>query len=160
MVGECTVLHWDVDSVQAVFLDGAGRPGHSSEMVCPEYTRTFVLEVVMPDQSQQLYTLDIQVLGSLPLTLNLFISDRSCDTKESYAAEISIWARGGDGQYTYYRDDLTQYIGGPTELGVVYRLSWRTCGGAPGTIIVRSGDGQEAREPFWIEPPDCCGIQD
>jgi hypothetical protein len=114
----------------------------------------------MPDEYQQSFSFDIQVLGYRPLTLNLFISDRSCDTEESYAAEISIWAQGGDGQYTYYRDDLNQYIGGPTEKGMVYWLSWRTCGGAPGTMIVRSGDGQEARKHFWVEPPKCCGKKD
>jgi hypothetical protein len=160
VAGGCTVLRWDVDGVRAVFLDGAGRPGHSAEKICPEYTHTFVLKVVALDGQQASHSLNIQVLGYLPLTLNLFISDRSCDTEESYAAEISMWAQGGDGRYTYYRDDLGQYIGGPTGKGMVYQFSWRTCGGAPGTIIVRSGDGQEARKYFWVEAPDCCGTED
>ena len=155
--GGCTVLRWDVDGVQAVLLDGAGRPGHSSETICPEWSHTYTLQVIMPDGRQGYYPLEIRVLGYLPLTLNVLINNTTCDTKEDYAAQISIWARGGDGQYTYYRDDLTQYIGGPTSEGMVVHLSWRTCGGAPGTFIVRSGDGQEARTPFWVEPPECCG---
>jgi hypothetical protein len=155
--GECTVLHWDVDGVRAVFLDGAGRPGHSSEKICPPSSHTFWLTVAMPDGRQASYPLEIRVLGYLPLTLNILITSRTCDTEESYAAEISMWAQGGDGWYTYYRDTLGQYIGGPTKKGMVYRMSWRTCGGAPGTLIVRSGDGQEARVPFWVKPPDCCG---
>ena len=154
--GECTVLRWDVGGVKAVFLDGEGRPGHSSEKVCPEYTQGYTLRVVMADGEQRSYALRIRVLGYLPLTLNVLISDRSCDTEGSYAAQISLWARGGDGQYTYYRDDLSQQIGGPTNKGMVYPISWQACGGAPGTFIVRSGDGQEARKPFWVEPPDCC----
>ena len=155
--GGCTVLRWDVDGVQAVLLDGEGRPGHSVEMVCPEFSHTYTLQVVMPDGRQASYPLEIRVLGYLPLTLNVLINSTHCDTEEDYAAQISIWAKGGDGQYTYYRDDLTQYIGGPTGEGMVVHLSWRTCGGAPGTFIVRSGDGQEARTPFWVEPPECCG---
>jgi hypothetical protein len=154
--GECTVLYWDVDGVKAVFLDGKGRPGHSSEKVCPDYTHTFSLKVVMPDGHEKSYPLHIEVVGYAPLILNVFTHDASCDTEERYAAKIGVWAQGGNGWYTYYRDDLDQQIGGPTRGGAVYELSWRTCGGAPGTFIVRSGDGQEARKYFWIEPPDCC----
>ena len=155
--GACTFLRWDVDGVEAVFLDGAGRPGHSAEEVCLSVTRTYTLRVVMADGRERSDTLEIRVIGSLPLALNVLISDTSCDGGESYRAEISLWAQGGDGQYTYYRDALDQQIGGPMDSGMVYRLTWRTCGGAPGTFIVRSGDGQEARMPFWVEPPDCCG---
>jgi hypothetical protein len=154
--GECTVLHWDVDGVRAVFLDGAGRPGHSSEEICPEVSHTYTLKVVTPEGHEASYPIDIRVLGYLPLTLNVFVRTRFCDTAESYGAEIGVWAQGGDGWYTYYRDDLEHQIAGPTKGGVVYQISWRTCGGAPGTFIVRSGDGQEAREHYWVEPPDCC----
>ena len=155
--GECTVLHWGVDGVRAVYLNGAGRPGHSSEEVCPEVSRTYTLLVVMPDGHEESYLIDVRVLGYLPLTLNVFVTSRSCDTDESYTAEIGVWAQGGDGWYTYYRDDIDHPIAGPTQGGVGYRISWRTCGGAPGTFIVRSGDGQEAREHYWVEPPHCCG---
>jgi hypothetical protein len=155
--GECTVLHWGIDGVRAVFLNGAGRPGHSTEQICPQVSRTYTLKVVALDGGQQSYSIDIRVLGYLPLELNVFVTSRSCDTTESYTAEIGVWAEGGDGWYTYYRDDLDHQIAGPTNGGVVYRISWRTCGGAPGTFIVRSGDGQEARESYWVEPPHCCG---
>lgn len=155
--GECTVLRWDVDGVRAVFLDGAGRPGHSSEQICPEVSHTYTLRVVTPDGHQASHSIQIRVLGYLPLTLNVFVQSRTCDTPESYAAEIAVWARGGDGWYTYYRDDLDHPIAGPTQGGLVYPISWRTCGGAPGTFIVRSGDGQEVRESYWVEAPHCCG---
>jgi hypothetical protein len=154
--GECTVLRWDVDGVRAVFLDGAGRPGHSSEIICPELSHTYTLQVVASDGRQASYALDIRVLGYVPLTLNVFVRNRTCDMAESYAAEIAVWAQGGDGWYTYYRDDLGRQIAGPTQGGVVHWISWRTCGGAVGTFIVRSGDGQEVRQSFWVEPPDCC----
>ena len=155
--GGCTVLHWNVDGVQAVFLDGAGRPGHSSEKVCPQETRRYTLRLAMPDGRQRSDVLDIRVMGTLPLALNGLVHKPLCDIAESYAAEISIWAEGGDGQYTYDKDSLDQPIGGPMEGGMGYLVSWRTCGGSPGTFIVRSEDGQEARTSYWVEPPDCCG---
>jgi hypothetical protein len=114
---------------------------------------------VTPEGQQASFFVEIRVLGTLPLTLNVFVSSRTCDTPESYAAEISVWAEGGDGWYTYYQDDLSHQIAGPTKGGVVFKISWRTCGGIPGTFIVRSGDGKEARETFWVEPPHCCGNQ-
>lgn len=44
--GECSTLRWDVDSAQAVFLDGQGVGGHASQQVCPRQTQTFELRVV------------------------------------------------------------------------------------------------------------------
>ena len=113
--GECTKVRWGVDGVEAVYLDGAGRPGHSVEKVCPEISHTYTLTVVMPDGRQADHPLHIQVIGYRPLTLGVLVTYRGCDTAESYRAEISIWARGGDTQYTYYLGDLDHYIGGPTE---------------------------------------------
>ena len=150
-------MHWDVDGPKAVYLDGKGRPGHSTEKVCPIRSHTYVLKLVMPNGDEDSFPIEVQVMGVLPLALNVLASNVSCDTTESYAAEISIWATGGDGRYTYYRDKPEQYIGGPMESGMVYHVSWRTCGGMPGTFVVRSGDGQEARESFWIDAPECCG---
>lgn len=155
--GGCTYLRWDVDGVKAVFLDGQGRPGHSVEKICPEFSHTYELWVVMPDSNQRKFSLHVEVIGFRPLTLNVLITRTSCDTDEAYAAEISVWAEGGDGWYTYYKGDLDTYIGGPTQGGVGHKMSWRTCGGAPGMFIVRSGDGQEARQGFYAEAPHCCG---
>jgi hypothetical protein len=101
----------------------------------------------------------MQVQGTLPLVLNVFADKITCDTEEAYAFEVRIWAQGGNERYTYYRDDLDHPIGGPTADGMVYPFSWRTCGGAPGTFIVTSGDGQEARQSFWVEAPECCGVE-
>jgi hypothetical protein len=154
--GGCTALRWDVDGVQGVFLDGQGRPGHSTEVVCPELSHTYTLKVVMPDGREASHSLHVQVIGYRPLKLSVLVTYRGCDTTENYRAEISMWAEGGDKQYTYYLGDLDHYIGGPTDKGMVYRISWQSCGGIPGYILVRSGDGQEVQEPFWVEPPDCC----
>ena len=51
----CTVLRWDVDNVKEVHLsDGdneAGVDGHGSLQICPKRTTTYVLKVVLPDNS-------------------------------------------------------------------------------------------------------------
>lgn len=44
--GSCTTLRWDVEGVNAVYLDGRGQPGHGSLEVCTHTTRTFVLHIV------------------------------------------------------------------------------------------------------------------
>jgi hypothetical protein len=73
----------------------------------------------------------------------------------AYVADFTISASGGDGCYIYYRDiDL---IEGPTrKTSVTYQLKWARCGGAPGTLTVQSGDGQEVSVKFWVRPPECC----
>lgn len=151
--GQCTYLRWDVDNVKGVYLDGAGRPGHSAEKVCPSQTRTYTLKVVRRDGFESFSLLTIEVVGTLPLTLE-YQTNVWCPTKSSYAIDFTIQAKGGKGNYIYYLDD--KQIGGPTSGGISYRLYWQSCGGAPGTLKVRSADGQEASEQFWINAPSCC----
>jgi hypothetical protein len=43
--GECTILRWDVEHANEVYLDGKGVVGHSSKKVCPKVAHTFVLHV-------------------------------------------------------------------------------------------------------------------
>ena len=89
-----------------------------------------------------------------PLTIDFEINGVSCRPGVAYVAEISVWASGGDGCYTYYRDiDL---IGGPTRGTGTFELKWATCEGAPGTLFVESGDGQRASVKFWVHRPSCC----
>lgn len=88
------------------------------------------------------------------LTIDFRINKVRCTSGGSYAAEFTVWAQGGDGQYTYYRD--IDHIGGPMSGEVNYTLNWKDCGGAPGTFFVKSGDGQRASKLFWVWPPDCC----
>ena len=47
-MGECTVLHWDVEYATAVYLDGEGVVGHGTRQVCPASTTTYRLHVVAP----------------------------------------------------------------------------------------------------------------
>ncbi len=89
-----------------------------------------------------------------PLTIDFQINGKWCPSGPGYSAEFTVWAEGGGGAYTYYRDiDL---IEGPTDEAVTYQLEWADCGGAPGTFYVKSGDGQQVSKKFWVSPPSCC----
>ena len=46
--GSCTVLHWQVDYVTAVYLDGAGVEGVGARQICPAQTQTYTLRVTHP----------------------------------------------------------------------------------------------------------------
>jgi len=46
VAGSCTTLCWDVEGVQAVYLDGQPQEGHGSKQVCPAQTQTYELRVV------------------------------------------------------------------------------------------------------------------
>ncbi len=63
--GECTNLHWDVENVQAVYLDGQGVGGHEVRPVCPAQTTTYELKVVAPGQEIR-RTVTIAVLTAEP----------------------------------------------------------------------------------------------
>jgi hypothetical protein len=61
--GECTTLRWDVEYVQAVYLDGTGVTGHGTRRVCPAQTTTYTLRVVTAD-------------GDVYRTVTITVSDR------------------------------------------------------------------------------------
>jgi RNA polymerase sigma factor (sigma-70 family) len=48
VIDRCTVLRWEVEHVQAVYLDGKGVAGHDARDVCPEETTTYTLHAVSP----------------------------------------------------------------------------------------------------------------
>ena len=154
--GECTILHWDVEGIEKVYLDGHGRVGQDFQSVCPTQTQTFTLTVVQRDGQRVDHSITIQVSGQPsypPLAIEWHLNRTWCISRGEYIAEFSVWATGGNGSYTYYSDG--EKIGGPVTGGVTHQLRRGACCGVPGTFIVRSGDGQEARKKFWAEHPDC-----
>jgi hypothetical protein len=46
--GQCTTLHWSVEHVTAVYLDGEGIGGEGSREVCPPETTTYTLHIEAP----------------------------------------------------------------------------------------------------------------
>lgn len=82
-----------------------------------------------------------------PLTFTYNITWRLKDAAARQAiATVTINARGGSGEYTYYRDDLS--VDGP-----VFEYEWATCSGNPGSLRVDSSDGQTARQDYFQNPP-------
>ncbi|GAB4450893.1 MAG: hypothetical protein Kow00120_21240 [Anaerolineae bacterium] len=61
---ECTTIRWDVEGVSAVYFQGVGVGGHSSQLVCPGTTTTYTLRVVNTDSSTNDYFLTIYVSGA------------------------------------------------------------------------------------------------
>jgi len=61
-------------------------------------------------------------------------------------ALVTMNAQGGNGVYTYYRDDLQQD-------GPVFTYQWATCRDNPGSLRVDSGDGQSVRFNYYEIPP-------
>lgn len=78
--GECATLRWDVESVNAVFLEGGavdkvGVGGHDSRKVCPASTTTYTLIVEATGQTHQLAT-TVWQSSDLPIGNIVFTSDR------------------------------------------------------------------------------------
>ena len=69
--GECTNIHWDVENVQAIFLEHGDRTrgvvGHDSKWVCPhEDGKTYTLHVVRRDGSEESRKVKIDISGGPP----------------------------------------------------------------------------------------------
>jgi serine/threonine protein kinase len=63
--GGCTTLRWDVDNVQAIYLDGRGVAGHGTQEVCPSSTQTYTLVVLQRDGQRVSWPLTITVSGEI-----------------------------------------------------------------------------------------------
>jgi hypothetical protein len=81
-----------------------------------------------------------------PLDFNYHISWRfKDDTYNQSIATVTITAKGGGGEYVYYRDGLL--VDGP-----VFEYEWVSCRGNPGTFRVESADGQFKEVAYFGEP--------
>ena len=57
----CSMLHWEVDNVKSVRLDGDGVNGHGTRTVCPTVTTSYYLRVKFNDDSIAEYTVTVVV---------------------------------------------------------------------------------------------------
>jgi hypothetical protein len=131
----------------ATWTPTATRPPTSTPT--PRPTRTPIADTPAPGS----YPVKRPHAGGT-LTVDFRTNRVWCTSAAEYKIEFAVWARGGDGVYTYYRD--IDKIGGPTTGEITYTLKWTDCGGAPGTFFVKSGDGQKASKVFWVDYPSCC----
>jgi hypothetical protein len=59
--GQCTKLHWDVQNVREVYLDGQGVVGQGEREVCPTATTTYELRVILKNGSTERRTITLTV---------------------------------------------------------------------------------------------------
>lgn len=57
----CTLLHWEVENVREVYLDGEGIVGQGERQVCPNATTPYELKVVHRDGTVTLQVVEILV---------------------------------------------------------------------------------------------------
>lgn len=68
------------------------------------------------------------------------------DTNEAIAT-VTVTARGGDGDYTYFRD------GSLRQDGPTFEYRWRSCTGNPVSFQVEDGSGQRASQDRFEQTP-------
>jgi hypothetical protein len=70
--GQSATLKWDVEGVQAVYLDGQGVTGHGTRAVSPAQTTTYTLHVVFQDNSSIDLHATLTVTGTPPVPVYSF----------------------------------------------------------------------------------------
>jgi hypothetical protein len=82
--GGCTVLHWNVQEVTAVYLDGEATTGTEFRRVCPAQTTTYVLRTVTPTGAQErrvTITVGNQTGAAIQLTADAYqVPEGGCTT--------------------------------------------------------------------------------
>lgn len=53
--GECVILRWEAEGIQAIFVDGEGKVGSDSKMTCPESVYTPRVQVIRQDGTELNY---------------------------------------------------------------------------------------------------------
>lgn len=59
--GACTRLHWDVQNVREIYLNGVGVVGQGNRKVCPTTTTTYRLKVIHLDGHEEVFPVTIKV---------------------------------------------------------------------------------------------------
>lgn len=78
---------------------------------------------------------------------------KGCVSDAQWVVEVWLAAKGGTGEYTFYRDEERLY--GPARVdGFAYQMLAGSGSTAEGTFTVESG-AQRVQSQFWIERLDC-----
>lgn len=100
--------------------------------------------VTLPDAAAATGTPPVSQ-GTLSFTYQI---EWSVSEQNPYLADarVTMQAQGGNGQYTYYHDDIRQE-------GPVFIYQWATCRANPGSLRIDSSDGQSVRVNYFETPP-------
>ncbi len=71
VAGKSAMLTWDVESVQAVYLNGVGVTGHETRVVTPAQTTTYTLRVMMLDGTTKDLTAKVSVVPQPTYSFNV-----------------------------------------------------------------------------------------
>ena len=61
IAGECTLLRWEIENINAVFFDGTSVSGRGFREVCPEQTTRYTLLVLYTDGEQVPHIVVVEV---------------------------------------------------------------------------------------------------
>lgn len=78
--GACTTLHWDVEGVLEVHLDGDGVIGTGSRKVCPCERETYVLSITRRNGQTEERSLSVDVAGECETAVETEVDFRVSDT--------------------------------------------------------------------------------
>jgi murein DD-endopeptidase MepM/ murein hydrolase activator NlpD len=116
---QCSTLRWDVENVQAVWLQNDPVSGHSKRSVCPQETTTYTLRVKFFDGSTKEYQATVTVDNVLPPAPTLIapihedyfvcVSDGTIPVTLQWTA---VTDASGIKQYTWTLDRMDLYSGG------------------------------------------------
>ncbi len=81
--GQSATLKWDVDGVQAVYLDGTGVTGHSTQTVTPTQSTTYTLQLVFFDGSTKDLTATVTVTPSTGPTYSFSVTPATVSAGQS-----------------------------------------------------------------------------
>jgi hypothetical protein len=99
--GGCTVLHWNVQNVTAVYLDGEPVTGVESRRVCPIQSTTFVLRSVEATGSQErrvTISVGAEAVTSFEFTADAYqVTEGGCTTLHWRAQGVSAVYLNGEG---------------------------------------------------------------
>ncbi|MBK8045682.1 MAG: hypothetical protein IPK16_00250 [Anaerolineales bacterium] len=126
--GQCTTLRWDVQNVNAVYLDNEGVPGVSSREVCPGSSHTYKLKVVKRDGGVGRARGAHQCQDVQPQQNNPKIEEFSVNTNQIRIGQCVNfnWRTRDAAGVNFYRSGMALLQGGPTQGGI------QDCPDAPG----------------------------
>jgi Tfp pilus assembly protein PilN len=139
--GECTTLHWDVEYVKAVYLEGEGVPGHDMQQVCPSHTKTYILRVIKMDDTVEVRHITITITETESESQTTFYASPLMSAEPSKGrrvAGLAVRVRAGDD----WRISVSLPLANPWERVVALSslLPWQS-------VEVSSGPtGQEERD--------------
>ena len=99
--GGCTTLHWNIEDIDEVYLNGVGVTGNQSQRVCLDATTTYTLRAVKGDKSQSwTVTIRVEAGAQTPFEFSADqyeITQGSCTTLRWKATNVRAVYLNGEG---------------------------------------------------------------